>query len=170
MGYVYILHFNTKYRHAAHYVGFANSDVDKRIERHRNGGSGAKLMDAISENGIGFQVARIWENADRWFERRIKRRKNTKNLCPVCNPQAMNNAKEANPLDKSVVRARFNKDSYNHRRGNGATPEVVDVGHVQQSIAGGGCVTMGEHDVERNDSERRKAGANSEAVVEEQRH
>jgi len=84
MAAVYILHFDKKISdHAQHYVGFAN-DVEKRVKQHQDGCNGARLVQVASERGIGFRVARIFENVDRTFERNLKRQKNTKRFCPIC--------------------------------------------------------------------------------------
>ena len=47
-------------------------------------GTGARLMEVIANAGIGFQIARLWPHCDRNFERRLKNRKNSKHLCPIC--------------------------------------------------------------------------------------
>lgn len=83
---VYILHFDRPYQHARHYVGYAD-DVEDRIWHHRNG-TGARLMQVIRDAGIGFQIARIWEGADRTFERRLKNCKHTDRYCPMCHQRA----------------------------------------------------------------------------------
>jgi hypothetical protein len=41
-------------------------------------------MRAVTRAGIGWRVVRVWWDAGRTDERRIKRRKNTARLCPVC--------------------------------------------------------------------------------------
>lgn len=79
---VYIIHFERPFKHARHYVGFAKH-VQARIDHHRNG-TGARLMSVIREAGISWIVSRIWKRGDRTFERRIKNRKSTPRLCPVC--------------------------------------------------------------------------------------
>lgn len=80
---VYLLHFRKKFHHAQHYIGFAESDVQARLERHK-AGQGAKLVRAVVQAGIGVQLARVWEGADRTFERTLKDKKNSRALCPVC--------------------------------------------------------------------------------------
>lgn len=83
MGTVYLIHFHHKLNHAGHYVGYTDN-IEKRMSCHQNG-NGSKLMKAISVAGISWEVARIWQNVDRNFERSLKNRKNTPKLCPVCN-------------------------------------------------------------------------------------
>ena len=78
---VYLIHFSRKLHHAGHYLGYA-SNLDNRIERHRSG-DGAKLLRAVQEAGIDWEVVRTWEG-DRTLERRLKRQKNAGKLCPIC--------------------------------------------------------------------------------------
>jgi predicted GIY-YIG superfamily endonuclease len=82
---VYLIHFETPLKHARHYLGFTNSDLEDRLARHRAGG-GSKLMRAIKEAKINWSVVRTWEgeNVDRNFERRLKNRKQTHVFCPIC--------------------------------------------------------------------------------------
>jgi len=84
-GYVYLLHFERPIapgRHTTqHYVGFA-TDLAARMQEHATG-HGARLTQVARERGIVFRVARLWRG-DRWLERRLKDRKNTPRLCPIC--------------------------------------------------------------------------------------
>jgi predicted GIY-YIG superfamily endonuclease len=80
-GGVYLIHFDRRYKHAGHYVGYANN-IEGRVAHHRRG-SGANLMRVVNEAGITWSVARVWEGASRTFERRCKNRAATM-LCPVC--------------------------------------------------------------------------------------
>lgn len=79
---IYLLHFERPYFHARHYIGFAEHDVEQRIETHRRG-NGARLLRAVASARIKFSIVRTWEG-DRHFERRLKRRKKSWRLCPVC--------------------------------------------------------------------------------------
>lgn len=80
---VYLLHFSDKVGgRALHYVGYSD-DVERRISEHR-GGYGARLMAVVKDNGMTFEVARVWEGADRKFERHIKKMKNHSKYCPIC--------------------------------------------------------------------------------------
>jgi hypothetical protein len=83
-GTVYLLHFDKKYHHAQHYLGFCMYDLEQRLAHHV-AGHGARLMQVITLAGIGFQIARTWRGC-RTFERRLKNQKNAGRLCPVCNP------------------------------------------------------------------------------------
>jgi hypothetical protein len=90
---VYLIHFDRPYKHSRHYLGFADN-VDARLERHR-AGHGSRLMEVITNAGITWQLARTW-TGDRKFERRLKNRKESPALCPICSPKAMKLAKEKN--------------------------------------------------------------------------
>jgi predicted GIY-YIG superfamily endonuclease len=83
---VYLIHFDKKYWHAQHYIGYAD-DVYQRIHRHETG-NGARLMEVITQAGIGWSVVRVWWGADRAFERKLKNRKNARFLCPICRQEA----------------------------------------------------------------------------------
>ena len=85
-GTVYLIHFETPYKHARHYTGWA-SDLDRRIARHR-AGDGARLMEVVTEAGIGWHVARTWEGT-RDLERAIKDRHEAPRLCPDCSPHPL---------------------------------------------------------------------------------
>lgn len=82
---VYLLCFDKKFKHAKHYIGFAENEntFKKRLEHHRKG-SGSRLMAAIAKAGIGFTVTRTWPDGDRNFERKLKNRKEGPRLCPHC--------------------------------------------------------------------------------------
>ncbi len=79
---VYLIHFDTQYHHAQHYVGYADN-VYLRIAQHRKG-NGARLMTVIGAAGITWRVARVWWGADRAFERRLKNRHGAGRFCPIC--------------------------------------------------------------------------------------
>jgi predicted GIY-YIG superfamily endonuclease len=78
---VYLIHFNRRFKHAGHYLGFS-TDLDKRITDHLCG-MGARLMEVITLAGIEWKVARTW-SGDRKLERRLKNRKKAPALCPIC--------------------------------------------------------------------------------------
>ena len=84
--YVYLLHFDEPYKHAKHYLG-VTGNLEARLKLHKSG-NGARLMEVISEAGIGFVVARLWKT-DSWeqghsLERQLKRRHEGPRLCPLC--------------------------------------------------------------------------------------
>lgn len=79
---VYLIHFETPYKHAQHYVGFAK-DIAKRLAKHKSG-SGARLIQVAQDNGIEWHLARIWKEATRTDERKLKNRGSAKRYCPIC--------------------------------------------------------------------------------------
>lgn len=81
-GTVYLLHFQRPYRHARHYLGWT-VDLPRRIKQHRQGLSGARLMEVVHAAGIPFVIARTWEG-DRALERRKKGQGGRGKLCPIC--------------------------------------------------------------------------------------
>lgn len=78
---VYLIHFETPYKHARHYLG-STYDLAARLAQHQ-AGTGARLMEVITQAGIGWYLARTWEGG-RNRERALKQRKNSPKLCPVC--------------------------------------------------------------------------------------
>ncbi|MBD0289216.1 MAG: endonuclease [Flavisolibacter sp.] len=84
---VYLIHLSEKLHHAQHYIGYCNEGtLQQRLYHHRNG-TGARFMQVVTELGIPWQVARVWEKGDRNFERKLKNRKKARCLCPCCRPQ-----------------------------------------------------------------------------------
>lgn len=86
MGQVYLLHFDKPYKHAHHYIGWAKKKAVDRIDEHRSG-SGARLMTVLKNNGIGFQIAKIWKDKQKAFERQLKNKGGAKRICPICKEQ-----------------------------------------------------------------------------------
>lgn len=93
---VYLVHFDRRYKHARHYMGFCETDdVGPRMERHR-AGRGARLLAVVTDAGIAMRLARLWRGrkADRNFERKLKNSTRLADLCPVCSgPRAFNRGK-----------------------------------------------------------------------------
>lgn len=85
---LYLLHFDRPLSHAQHYLGFTE-DLETRLRLHANpdGSSNHRLMQVIHQEGISFVLARAW-TGDRNAERKLKRRKEGRRLCPLCNPRA----------------------------------------------------------------------------------
>jgi hypothetical protein len=79
---VYLICFERPYRHARHYLGWTN-DLEHRMEKHLRG-QGSPLIRAAIGVGIAVTLARVWPDADRNFESRLKRRKEGPRLCPRC--------------------------------------------------------------------------------------
>lgn len=83
-GTVYLIHFRESFKHARHYIGWTDDETPTaRLERHRTG-NGARLLAVVAKAGIGYELVRTWENADRTFERKLKSRGGAARICPVC--------------------------------------------------------------------------------------
>lgn len=84
IGSVYVIHFDTPFHHAQHYVGWTQEpNIERRMDRHFKG-AGARIMRAVSAEGITWSVVRVFHNVDRHFERWLKDQKRTGDFCPVC--------------------------------------------------------------------------------------
>ena len=79
---VYLLHFQENYKHARHYLGYADN-LSARLAQHK-AGNGARLMEVIHDAGISWVVARIWPGG-RDLERKLKGYHSGVKLCPICN-------------------------------------------------------------------------------------
>ena len=55
-GVVYLLHFSTPYKHAAHYLGFS-TDLPTRLAEHA-AGQGAQLTQVVKQARIGWSLTR----------------------------------------------------------------------------------------------------------------
>ena len=84
-GTAYLLHFDQRYEHAGHYTGWAE-DLDQRVAEHL-GGRGARLIEVITQAGIGFSLARTWPGVTRARERQLKRQGGASRYCPICQEQ-----------------------------------------------------------------------------------
>lgn len=87
---VYLLHFDRPYRHARHYVGYADDGkLHQRIDAHYNAtpgdGKNHRLMQVIRAAGISFTLARVWPGANRQKEKAIKKSSRAR-ACPLCRP------------------------------------------------------------------------------------
>lgn len=82
---IYLLHFSQPIcstRTTQHYLGWTN-DIDERLRKHRKG-KGSRLCEVAVSRGVKIQLAEIIPG-DRNLERRIKRQKNHRKICPICN-------------------------------------------------------------------------------------
>lgn len=84
-GTVYLLHFETPYKHARHYTGWA-LDLNARLADHA-AGRGARLLTVIQAAGITWTLARTWPGAGRGRERQLKRQGGASRRCPLCGVQ-----------------------------------------------------------------------------------
>jgi len=87
--FVYLLHFHERYKHAGHYLG-STCFLDMRLAAHA-AGTGARLMEVITQAGIEWDLARLWpcesEPEMRQLEKYFKHRHNSGQICPRCNPR-----------------------------------------------------------------------------------
>ncbi len=81
---MYLLHFDQRYEHAGHYTGHAD-DLDQRLAEQFGGGShAARLIQVITQAGIGFRLARVWPGASKARERQLKNSGGASRYCPIC--------------------------------------------------------------------------------------
>lgn len=87
-GTVYLIHFDRPIGNpenprgqAQHYIGWTDS-LQERLRSHSRG-RGAAILAFLSQVGIGWNLARVWEGS-RQLERRLKNRKKARQLCPIC--------------------------------------------------------------------------------------
>lgn len=84
---LYLIHFDRKLFHTQHYLGFCEgNDPSNRWAVHLqpSSRSGAKIIKSAMANGIPFSLVCIIRDADRYFERRIKKLRNVPTWCPEC--------------------------------------------------------------------------------------
>ena len=85
-GLVYLVHLLPAYRHARHYLGFAErSGLPKRLREHATSDhAGARLLRVALAAGGDFTLTRLWVGT-RKLERQLKNRKAVPRLlCPAC--------------------------------------------------------------------------------------
>ncbi len=86
--FVYLICFDEKLAHAKHYLG-SSCFLDERLAQHA-AGTGARLMEVITDASISWQLARLWECESepemRQLEKYYKHRHNSGQICPRCNP------------------------------------------------------------------------------------
>lgn len=84
---VYLIHFDTPYKHAKHYAGYSSrKDVTKRLDEHK-ANQGANLMKVVNNAGISWHVSRIWKDGTRAKEKQIKQNGKSR-YCPDCKAQS----------------------------------------------------------------------------------
>jgi predicted GIY-YIG superfamily endonuclease len=82
---VYLLHFTeplsqAKGKQVGHYIGLTNN-VARRLGVHARGTGNGLVKAAMTRGKV--VVVRLWEQ-DGHFERKLKKRKNARRLCPIC--------------------------------------------------------------------------------------
>jgi len=98
-GTIYLLHFDKPFRHATHYLGWAD-DLHDRLAKHGTS-AGANLLWHVRRAGITWRCARTW-TGDRFRERRLKSQGGKARMCPICRPALA--AKLAAGTDRRVKR------------------------------------------------------------------
>jgi len=83
---VYLVHLHPAYRHARHYLGFAeHGHLPRRLREHATSDhAGARLLRVALAAGGDFELTRLWVGS-RKLERQLKQRKAAPRLlCPAC--------------------------------------------------------------------------------------
>jgi len=90
MGALYLLHYARPLANShsgnRHYLGFAEHDVERRIQQHHTGQAGAAFTTQAYREGIAFDVAATWDGLTKQDERHAKRMKQLARYCPICRP------------------------------------------------------------------------------------
>lgn len=81
---VYLLHFDPRYQHAGHYIGFCQDDSPERRFEHHMAGRGSPLVKAAIAAGSRVHVAQFFPGASRTFERKLKNWGSARKWCPAC--------------------------------------------------------------------------------------
>ena len=85
---IYLLHLEPRFKHAGHYLGFSD-DIPARVELHRSGKSGVRMVEAAVKSGCRLFLVRTWAGG-RKRERELKglrnagRRGSLARMCPAC--------------------------------------------------------------------------------------
>lgn len=81
---LYLLHFDPPYRHARHYLGYADA-IPRRVHEHFDVPSKASpLVRAALAAGCRVQLSAVWLGLGRTDERRRKRGGGHARHCPTC--------------------------------------------------------------------------------------
>lgn len=83
---VYLLHFDTpisEHHTTQHYIGYTEQPIEERLKDHKQN-NGARLTQVANEREIDYQIVKTWKG-DGKLERKLKNRKNSPKLCPICN-------------------------------------------------------------------------------------
>ena len=99
-GTIYLLHFDRRYKHAGHYIGWT-TNLPARLRDHTAGHAGRLIAVCIAE-GIGFTLARTWQGP-RAEERRIKKMGGASRSCPICAAQRKAAKLAARETDRAVA-------------------------------------------------------------------
>ena len=78
---VYLLHFDTRSKHAGHSLG-STCRLDERLAEHSEG-RGARLLHVVHAAGITWRLARTWPGG-KAKERQLKKQRGASRYCPIC--------------------------------------------------------------------------------------
>lgn len=100
---MYLVCFDRPFRHARHYLGYVSTAgrdpqeaLESRLGYHRKG-RGSRLLKAVTEAGIDWEVVRTWPEGSQTHERRLKGHSSTR-LCPTCSgPAALGRGLDRTP-------------------------------------------------------------------------
>lgn len=94
---LYLLHLDPRYKHAQHYLGYAD-DIAARVHQHAAGGSKASpLIRAASAAGCRITLTRVWLGDGRTRERQLKRQGGLGRHCPVCRRRGYRRGRAQHP-------------------------------------------------------------------------
>src|SRR5258706_14086215 len=85
LAHVYLIHFEQKYHHAGHYLGYSKH-LWFRIITHRSN-TGAKLLRAVNQVGIEWTAVHTRTVDSQDLERKLKSLKNSPRLAPIFNSE-----------------------------------------------------------------------------------
>lgn len=94
-----------------HYLGYAD-DLDRRVQQHE-AGRGSRLLRAMKQKNIEWEVVRIWENGSYSLEKELKRRHNSWQYCPNCANSWKSNRRPASVFSELC---RMKEDNGQHHR------------------------------------------------------
>lgn len=84
--YLYVIHFDKKYKHAGHYTGIAINPEQRFVEHCK--GTGARLTEVVSGQQINMRLSIL--KRFRGFskahleEKRLKKWNNARKYCSIC--------------------------------------------------------------------------------------
>jgi hypothetical protein len=88
-GTTYLAHLDPAYKHARHYLGFAEGgekELQHRLRQHEQG-QGSRLLAVVKAAGGAWHITRTWPGTTRAFERRLKDGAQVPRYCPDCTPE-----------------------------------------------------------------------------------
>lgn len=138
LGTVFVLHFDSPYQHARHYVGWTDLVLEDRLKQLA-AGHATPLLAAVVKAGIGWRVSRTWEKVTRKKELTLKRTGSASRFCPICVSEG---------LKAKRVRWKPGESRTPKGKKNGQITSHCDVGSIGRSddIGYGGGSAVGDSD------------------------